>query len=75
MLLSPLKVKHGHPIPHKFQSLSRDQAAFDAHPANFYYLTIELNQTAACIFSNEMYIKQCRFASIRPLKNEFIVIF
>ena len=64
MRFSLLKVKQGHPISHKFQSLSRDQAAFDAHPANFYYHTIELYQTTACIFSNEMYIKKCRFASL-----------
>ena len=49
--------KQGHPISHKFQSLSRDQAAFDAHPANFYYHTMQLYQTTACIFSNEIYIK------------------
>ena len=64
MQFSLLKVKYGHPIAHKLQSLSRDQAAFDAHPANFYYRTIELYQTTACIFSNEMYIKQRIFASL-----------
>ena len=64
MLFSLLNVKKGHTISNKFQSLLKDQAAFDAHPANFYYHTIELYQTTACIFSNEMYIKQCRFASL-----------
>ena len=29
-------------------------AAFDAHPANFYYHATELYQTTACIFSNEI---------------------
>ena len=40
------------------------QAVFDAHPANFYYHAIELYQITACVFSNEIYIKQCRFASL-----------
>ena len=48
-LFSPLKVKQDHPVSHKFQSLSTSHAAFDAHPANFYYHVIELYQTTACI--------------------------
>ena len=51
-------------MSHKFQSLSIGQAAFDAHTANFYYHAIELYQTTACIFANEIYIKQCRRASL-----------
>ena len=75
MQFSLLEVKQGHLISLKFQSLSREQTAFDAHPANFYYHTIELYQTTACLFSNEMYIKQCIFASLWPLNNELNMIF
>ena len=68
-------MKQGRPISHKFQSLSIGQAAFDASPANFYYHAIELYQTIASIFSNEIYIKQCRFAYLWPLNLELILIF
>ena len=49
-VFSLLKMKQGHPISHKFESLSIGQAVFDAHPANFYHHAIKLNQTSACIF-------------------------